>query len=426
MINNVLLHGVLAMYTLIDVDTFRDIQASLNPIRRIREVLELLAKRSTNVLKAKGALVRILNLKTNQFESGAAYGLGEKYLSKPLLYRQEVITELYQLNKIVIIKDILSDPRVLHRQEALDEGIRMMVDVPLALQRQMVGILRVYLSEQRDLSEKELSFLATCAACGACAIQKARMIEEQQAQYDHLALQTEKLSSLGRMAAGIAHEINNPLAGILLYSTNLIKKTPKEGPLREGLEIIIRETARCKTIIQELLEFSREGEPEKTLVNVNKVIEKALSILENEFRLHHIQVEKHLADTVEDILLDANQMEQVLVNLLLNGVEAIQDHGLITVQSRMDAERKHVIVEIADTGCGILPEHLPRIFEPFFSTKPSGTGLGLSVSYGIVQKHRGNIAVSSEPGRGTRFTIELPVPRGIGFPETTNNADRSN
>ena len=249
--------------------------------------------------------------------------------------------------------------------------------------------------------------LAVSEQCG-CALDKALTFEEQQSQYDHLALQTEKLSALGRMAAGIAHEINNPLAGILLFSTNLRKKVPEEGNIREGLDVIIRETQRCKGIIQGLLEFSRDKEPKKVLANMNDIIERALSILENEFRLHHITVEKNLSIEMPESMLDVSQMQQVFTNLLMNAMEAIQEDGVIKIKSHMTPDKNTERIEIEDSGCGIPPDQIAKIFEPFFSTKKNGTGLGLAVSYGIIQKHRGSIRVSSQPNQGTRFTIEIP------------------
>jgi signal transduction histidine kinase len=210
------------------------------------------------------------------------------------------------------------------------------------------------------------------------------------------------------MAAGIAHEINNPLAGILLFSSNLVKKAAP-GPTKEGLEIIMRETQRCKIIIQELLEFARDRQPRKRLANINQIIEKSLSILENECRLRHIELNKTLFAQMKETLLDENQLEQVFVNLLLNAIQAIDENGVITVRSHLDPKEEFLMVEIADSGGGIAKENLDKIFEPIFSTKKEGSGLGLAVSYGIVHNHQGQIEVESEAGKETRFRITLPV-----------------
>ena len=219
----------------------------------------------------------------------------------------------------------------------------------------------------------------------------------------------EKMSSLGRMAAGIAHEINNPLAGILLYSSNMRKKVEQGTFLEEGLGIIIKETQRCRTIIQGLLEFARDREPQKTLANVNEILDRAFGILENEFHLRHVALEKRLSAEMVPILIDENQIEQVFINLLLNALQAVESSGWVMVKTALETGRNRVIVRIADNGCGIDEQDIKKIFDPFFSTKSKGTGLGLSVSYGIVQNHRGDIKVHSIPSQGTRFTIELPI-----------------
>ena len=312
------------------------------------------------------------------------------------------------------IRDIHRAPRIRYPQEAWDRGIRMMLDVPLILEMDVTGLLRIYLTEQRDFSEEEKNLLMHIAEQCACAIRKVHFIENQKAMYDQLALQTEKLAALGRMTAGIAHEINNPLAGILLFSTNLRKKAPPEGPLRDGLDIIVRETIRCKGIIQGLLDFSRDRKPQMEITDINEIIEKALAILNNEFQLQHIQIDRHLSLQSLKSCLDGNQIEQVFVNLLINAVHAIGEKGTITVTSAPVANREIIRVEITDTGCGIPPENLSKIFEPFFSTNGKGTGLGLAVSYGIMKNHRGNIGVSSQPGKGARFTLTFPmaVPAG--------------
>jgi two-component system NtrC family sensor kinase len=406
---------VIAVASTIDIEAFyrifRDISTSVHSSSDVKEVLDLVVRKSCEVVHAKGAILRILNLETSQLDLSAAYGLSEEYLSKGHISSKNRLYALYRLNKVFVIKDVQTDPRVIYREAAKREGIRMMLDLPLTIENNFIGIIRIFFSQPRDFSEEELSFLVSIAEQCALALDKARLIEKQKAQYMHLSLQTEKMAALGRMAAAIAHEINNPLAGILLFSTNLAKKVPEEGPLKEGLDIIIHETIRCKSIIQELLEFSREREPQKVLKNINDVINKALSILENEFRLHHISTDKALSAELPNTLLDINQMEQVFVNLLLNAVEAIQEKGVITIKSYLDRSQSYAIIEIIDTGCGIAPDDLNKIFEPFFSTKPKGTGLGLAVSYGIVRNHQGDIKVSSQPGSGTCFTIEIPVTR---------------
>lgn len=392
-------------------DIFRDLSRAVHSSTDVKKVLDLVVRKSCEAINARGALLRILNLDTSQLELSAAYGLSEKYLSKGHVSSKKIITDLCKANRVIIIEDVLTDSRIQYPKEAQEEGIKSMVDLPLTLGEHVVGIIRFFFSEQRQFSDDELNFLVSIAEQSAFAIDKARLIETQRSQYDYLALQTEKMSALGRMAAGIAHEINNPMAGILLYSTNMIKKVPKDSPLREGLEIIIHETIRCKTIIQELLEFSREGEPQKTLTNINNILERSLRILENEFRLHHITIEKNFADEMPNILLDANQMEQVFVNILINAIEAIKEKGVITVVTGIEPEQKYAKIQISDTGSGISPEHIDRIFEPFFSTKAKGTGLGLAVSYGIIRNHKGDIRVSSKPEKGTHFTITIPFRR---------------
>ena len=390
-------------------DTFRHISALVHSSTCAEEVLDLVAWKTAEILKAKGTVLRILNKSTHQLELNAAFGLGEKYLSKGVISSEKIITELCQHNKVIIIDDILKNSRILYPKEAWKAGIRMVLDVPLTLREDIVGVIRIYFSEKRNFSQEELDFVIAIAEQCACAIDKARLIEEKQAQYEHLVLQTEKMSALGRMAAGIAHEINNPLAGILLFSSNLVKKVPEKSPLKEGLDVIIHETIRCRTIIQDLLEFSRDKEPQKVLANINNIIEKSLTILENEFRLRHITVDSQLSNEIKDTLVDVNQMEQVFVNLLMNALEAIQEEGTISIHSHVGKNRECARIEILDTGCGIPQNNMPNIFEPFFSTKTKGTGLGLAVSYGIVKNHNGDMKAFSKKGGGTRFVIDIPL-----------------
>ena len=385
----------------------RDVIRTMHSITNLQEVLDVVVTKTTGALDAKGALLRILNRETNQFEVRAACGLGEKYLAKGPVNTETVLSTLSEQDKVYIITDIWNAPRVEYPQATWDEGVRMMVDMPLGIDETM-GLIRIYFTKQREFSGDEVDFIKTVAMHCACVIVRVQLMESQQSKFSHLAAQVDKLSSLGRMAAGIAHEINNPLAGILLYSSNLSKKVPPGGLLEEGLKIIVKETQRCKTIIQGLLEFARDRKPQRALVNVNDIMESALGIVENEFHLRHVRVKKQLDKVVEKVYLDENQIEQVFINILLNALQAVEDKGIVTVQTVVDQEHKKINIEISDNGCGIAPDHLKRIFEPFFSTKANGTGLGLAVSYGIVENHHGDIHLFSEPGKGTRFIIEFP------------------
>ena len=375
----------------------------------LQEVLKVVVTKSAGVLDAKGALLRILNKETNRFDVRAAWGLGERYLSKGPVTTEKLLSDPSELYNVKIITDIWHAPRIEYPQEAWDEGIRMMVDVPLAVSEQMIGLIRLYLTKRRRFSDDELDFIITVAEQCACIIERVQLMENQQARFDHLATQMDKMLSLGRMAAGIAHEINNPLAGILLYSSNMSKKVPQGDPLEEGLNIIIKETQRCKTIIQGLLEFARDREPQKVPADINAIMETALGILDNEFRLRHVDLELQLAENMVKTLLDENQIEQVFINLLLNAIHAVSENGRVSIQTAVDSANNKVQVEITDNGCGIAADDIKKIFEPFYSTKTKGTGLGLAVSYGIVKNHQGDIRVYSVLRQGTRFTLDFPI-----------------
>lgn len=231
-------------------------------------------------------------------------------------------------------------------------------------------------------------------------------LRETQAQL----IQTEKMSSLGRLAAGVAHEINNPLTGVMTFS-HLLLKNARDEATRKDLEIIVRETTRCKKIIKGVLDFARETPPQRKLCQVNDIIGRTLAILEPQSLFHNIQTERNLDDKLPQIWIDENQMEQVFMNIILNAAEAMKGEGRFSISSSLNKRGDFVEVRMEDTGMGISREHLNKIFDPFFTTKDpqKGTGLGLSVSYGIVQKHKGDILVESEVGKGTIFIIKLPV-----------------
>ncbi|HXW24826.1 MAG TPA: ATP-binding protein [Xanthobacteraceae bacterium] len=231
----------------------------------------------------------------------------------------------------------------------------------------------------------------------------------------------EKLASVGLLASGIAHELNSPLTGVLTFSHLLRQKCADGSPDAEDLDLVIRETRRCAAIIKRLLDFAREKPPEKKFADLNEVIENTVRIVERPAHLHDIEIALDLDRTLPPVWVDADQIQQVVMNMLVNAEHAIDEKGSITVRTRRaQAPRSFepgqppvAMVEIAiiDTGCGIPEKNLQRIFDPFFTSKEpgKGTGLGLSVSHGIVNAHGGGIEVESEVGKGSTFRIYLPL-----------------
>jgi len=390
-------------------EVFEEIVAVVHSSTNVREVLDIIVWKVSEILQAKGAILRILNLEKNELELGAAYGLSEQYLIKGPVSTSKTIMELYEKNRVFIIDDIWKDPRIQYPQEAWDEGITTILDLPITLQQHLVGIIRVFFSEKKKFSPEDVDFLVAITRQCACALERARLFEEQQIRYEQLIVQTERLSALGRMAAGIAHEINNPLGGILLFTTSVRKEIKEDGPVKQCLDIVIRETIRCREIIQNLLEFAREKQPQRAPTNINSVLEKTLGLLENVFLVNGIKLRRNLQPELPDCYVDGNQIQQIFLNLLLNAVEAIGQSGVITVRTRFNPDFNCIVAEVEDTGCGIPREILPRIFDPFFSTKPMGNGLGLAMTYGIIKSHGGELKAFSSHGEGTRFIVELPI-----------------
>jgi len=233
----------------------------------------------------------------------------------------------------------------------------------------------------------------------------------QRMSLEEQLLQTEKLTSLGLLAAGVAHEVNTPLAVISNYIQMLAKQFPADDPRHTLIEKIIKQTFRASEIVNNLLNFSRTGAAEFREVDLNAVIEETLSLTSHPLRTAHVEVIKNLNGDLPAVLGSGNRLQQVFLNLFLNARDSMPSGGMLEVRS--GATNGHVEIEVSDNGLGIARENLTRIFDPFFTTKASGrgTGLGLSVSYGIIKEHAGKIEVRSTPGKGTSFRLEFPAAR---------------
>lgn len=242
--------------------------------------------------------------------------------------------------------------------------------------------------------------------------EKTEMIKDAHAQL----IQSEKLASLGRMAAGVAHEINNPLTGVVTFGHLLLSALPADSLERKDVEVIIEQANRCSNIIKGLLGFSRAALTEKTEVNINDLLKGTLHIVKHRADFFNIQIIALLDESLPPVWADGLQLEQVFLNMIMNAADAMEGAGTLTISTRhvMDNGRAFAEVGFSDTGYGISGEDMPKIFEPFFTTKPvgKGTGLGLAVSHGIIEKHGGTILVKSEVKKGTSFFIRLPLDSG--------------
>ena len=243
------------------------------------------------------------------------------------------------------------------------------------------------------------------------------------------AVRGEKLASVGLLASGVAHELNNPLTGVLTFSHLVRQKMPDGSPDAEDMDVVIRETRRCASIIRRLLDFARDKPPEKKFADLNQIVEDTVRIVERPAHLHDITITMDLDRALPQVWVDPNQIKQVIMNLLVNAQHAIDENGSIVIRTRRlprpgtaqfpAASVPMVEFSIADTGCGIPQENLQRIFDPFFTTKVGkGTGLGLSISHGIVEAHGGTITVESDLGKGSTFRVTLPLVRP---PEVAEN-----
>ena len=264
-------------------------------------------------------------------------------------------------------------------------------------------------TDLREMRRLLVEARAAAAAEREQAAERAKAYRELKSLQARL-IQSEKMSSLGRMAASVAHEINNPLGAVVVFSHLLLENTPEDFAGRANLQKIIREAARCRDIVRGLLDFARPGPGPRQTSDLNSLLRATYDLLKGQAVLRDVQVGFDLSAQPMEIPCDSGQIQQAFTNIMVNAAEAIDGAGRITIRSWHDAPGRMAAVSITDTGCGIPAESLERVFEPFFTTKQEGhgTGLGLAIVYGIVERHGGSIKVDSRAGQGTTFTVRLP------------------
>lgn len=251
--------------------------------------------------------------------------------------------------------------------------------------------------------------------------ERTRDLKEAQQRLIH----SEKLASLGKLAAGVAHEINNPLTGVLTFSQLLMEQFPPDSQEHKDLQVIFQETMRCRKIVRGLLEFSRQTAPEKRAVDIGGLLDEVLSIVANQESFQNIKLIREIQPELPQLMADRDQLKQVFFNIVVNASEAMKGEGILKIRTELKPDINQVAVFFEDTGPGISADAMDKLFDPFFTTKEMGTGLGLAVSYGIIKAHRGNIEVHSAPGSGCQVVVTLPVePPNLKTDETSPSVEQ--
>ncbi len=295
--------------------------------------------------------------------------------------------------------------------------IRGFVCVPIQSRGRILGTLSLGRQTAEGFDEREVALVRATAHHIGIALDNARLYSETLRQLEELRrtqeqlVRAEKLSAVGELASGVAHEINNPLTTILGQAHLLLGDGELPSPVRERVTIIAEETTRAARIVQNLLMFARHYTPERRACSLADQVRRVLDLKGYQLEQDDVRIETDFGEC-PPVYADENQIQQVLLNLVQNAHRAMVEHGGERVLTlRIGATEEHAVIEVADTGPGIRPDILPKIFDPFFTTKPPGhgSGLGLSVSYGIVSEHRGRFRAENRPGGGAAFIVELPL-----------------
>ncbi len=337
-------------------------------------------------------------------------------LTSPIPFEgHRLLQEAWRAGEARFSSDVENDPR-LNRETVARFPHRSMLFVPMIVKGAPIGgLFMLWVHHRREFSPEEVRLVEGISRQAALAIENSRLYEGVKRHLSELQqtqaqlIQSAKLAAIGELAANVAHEINNPLTAVLGFASYLAEQVAPGEPMREELGLIQEEAGRARDIVRDLLDFSRQHEFSAEPTDLNGVVRQTLAMVRRQRAVDNITFAEQYDPELPLAEVDVPRIKQVFINILNNALYAMGDVGVLTV--RTGVANGQVQVSFTDTGTGIAPEHLDRIFDPFFTTKPdvSGTGLGLSVSLGIVQSHRGTIEAASEVGKGTTFTVKLPT-----------------
>ncbi|MBI4249276.1 MAG: response regulator [Elusimicrobia bacterium] len=405
----------------------------------LKKILPVIVKLSLNILKADDASVMLMGDDGKLSVAACSGAEGDERLQAFLEIGNRVAGRAAEWKTPIFVSGPLEkDPRfagILSMRQ-----IKHSIIYPLFIDNELLGILNVNrMAQDVPFGPIDLRGLTILGSQISQAVYNAKLYRRLQDKMTALEqaqahlIQSEKLAAIGQLSAGVAHELNNPLTGILGFTQILLQDEEITAKQREDLEVIQSQSQRCRQIVQSLLQFSRKQNPHKEPLNAVQVFNSVLKFVKYDVSKAGIELISELPETLPPIWGDSSQLQQVLLNILTNAMHALEGGESKKLILRAFTKSGRVVVEVEDNGRGIPEKHLSEIFDPFFTTKPigQGTGLGLSISFGIMQEHQGSIQVKSEEGRGAKFILDFPVYGGaeknssVTQPQTLNEARRA-
>ncbi|MFH2103458.1 MAG: ATP-binding protein [Chloroflexota bacterium] len=400
------------------------VSTAMRTARTWRQIIQTAVTQVVDLLNGEGAAIGVYNPEDEEIVIEQGHRAWADWTGKRISAKDGIVGEVVATGKPFVSNDL--DAAALAGGPGETEEVEWVACVPLMTNEKVTGLLWFGCSTR--ITEKELGVLTAIADMTANAIQRQSLHEDSQTRLQVLQetqsvlIQNEKLAAIGRLISGVAHELNNPLTSIVLYS-QMLQRQPLKESVKADLDKIVAESGRASKIVRGLLDFARQRPPERTAVNVNEVLSSVIDLVAYELRVRNISTELDLAPELPYTMADPHQLQQVFFNLVTNAWQAIStvsNRGKLTFKTEvgrsifpLEGQEDQPVIRIAigDDGPGIPEDIQLKIFDPFYTTKPegSGTGLGLSICHGVVSEHGGTIRVESEAGKGATFTVELPV-----------------
>ena len=385
------------------------------------EVLEATMEGIREIMQVEAGSLVLLDEKTGELTYRKTLSSAHGWIEgRPVQPDRGLVGHVVASGEAKLVNDVERDPHFSGElEEALESVVpRTILCVPLTIRENTIGAIELINKLDGAFGEQDLDLLTAMAASVAVAVENANLyaeladftteLERSQAKL----VQAEKMAAIGRLTASLAHEVNNPLQAI----HNSLHLSMHEGLAQQRREqyqsMAQGEVERLIEIVQRMLDFYRPSRGGVTSADLNQVVDNVLALAHKRFQHGNIQVHAHLAPDLPDIPIVPDQISQVLLNLVINAVEALPDGGDLWLKTELSAQSDEVLLSVRDSGSGMSSEQMNSLFEPFYTTKSEGTGLGLAISYGIVERHGGTIEVSSQPGQGTTFVVRLPVQLG--------------